>query len=264
MVSFYQPPADGTQHAGRIIGVTAPDSYNPRYLVALSDTSHPVPVEAYAWAAASPEHQAGRQQYTVGDSVRVTDQGGVMTIVGLEGTHPGTELMPNSRWRFPEQPSPLSTPANPATLPEKNVAITRDGIALDGGDGSQLVVATAGIRAVKNANEILLTPAEVRLMHIDGVSEFYLQTTAEGLRMRTTRAGINTQRAGQTDPPPGSFIFVAADADGCRPNRTTKAWATTVWYCCPSASGRANTRGPQYRSPLNSKRNSPTRCPTSP
>lgn len=67
--------------AGTITDIAGSDTANPRYLVSLSDTNHPVPADVYAWAAEDRSHQTAAARHQVGDDVIMQDIGGVLSIV---------------------------------------------------------------------------------------------------------------------------------------------------------------------------------------
>ena len=185
MVSFYQRPADSKQHTGEIVAVTAPESTNPRYTVALSDTDHPVPVEVYAWAAAPPYHQSVRAQYAEGQRVLVAEQGGIMSITGLEPASPG-ERQPNTVLRY-----------------QGNA------------DDAAVTITDGGIVGSKGQSSFLLTPLNMTLEHVEGDQRYYFQTDTEGIAAFGSVSGfINRTNTGASHAPTGSLTFVARRAPG--------------------------------------------------
>lgn len=192
MPNFYQPPADMMTHTGEVVDIIDPDSTNPCYIVAVSDTNHPVPVEIDCWAAAPSYHQSSRAQYTNGQRVLVTEQGGVPTILSLEPASPG------------------------ATQPQTELRY-------QGVDGAAVVtIADGGVFGVKGTSSFQLTPEAMVLEHSEnsGRDRYYFQTNADGIAAFGSVSGMVNRGTsnGSTQAPVGSLLLVSRRAPGVEGN----------------------------------------------
>ena len=133
-MSFYQQLPPSHLLTGTIVRVDQPQLSNPRYLVAITDTNHPVPIEVYAWAAEDRGQHSAADRHYVGDEVILQDIGGVMSIV-----RDVSQGEPNAPQDFPDAVSNVPPPRVPDTILSyasgTEVRLDKDGTTATGNTG---------------------------------------------------------------------------------------------------------------------------------
>lgn len=222
-VQLYRPPSPADLLIGEITDIEDEATGNPRYTVSLTDVTHPVPLEVFAWAASERYYPSSVQQFDVGDSVLVQDIAGVLTI-----------LRPAVQETDVNEPSDIHTGRSQVYIDETTIEMKAS--------AGEVRVSPAGA-AVSGVSGATQTPA---LLHLRG-DDMTLHGAEYGIRTLTagaaSAAGVpdNVLLLGGNQPSTPYFSIPVREHGDTAPVINLPAWPHE--HTLPDTVGGGSTTG---------------------